>query len=198
MMTLLTSSGKGWKKQLETLARKYWGNKPNQSEWISEETLQKVEERRRKKTVVNNSRTRAQKAKAQKDYNDAHRAVQENDRNDKRSYMESLADDAENASQTGNIRDLYSIIRKISRRYIKQERPVKDKDGKPILDGEGQKRRWMEHFEDLLNRAEPPEPPDIQPATEDIPIDYAPPPPPPPPPPTKDEIRKAIIQLKNG
>ena len=50
-------------------------NKSNKREWISEETLQKVEERRRKKTVVNNSRTRAQKAKAQKDYNDAHRAV---------------------------------------------------------------------------------------------------------------------------
>ena len=94
--------------------------------------------------------------------------------------MESLADDAENASQTGN-------IRKISGRFIKPERHVKDKDGKPILDGEGQKRRWMEHFEDLLNR---PEPPDIQPATEDLPIDCDPP--------TKDEIRKAIIQLKNG
>ena len=135
--------------------------------------MQKGEERRRKKTVVNNSRTRAQKAKAQKDYNDAHRAVQQNVRNDKRSYMESLADDAENASQTGNIRDLYSIIGTIFGRFIKPERPVKDKDGKPILDGEGQKRRWMEHFEDLLNRPEPPEPPDIQPATEDLPIDCA-------------------------
>ena len=114
----------------------------------------KVEERRKKKTVVNNSRTRAQKAKAQKDYNDAHRAVQQNVRNDKKSYMymESLAGDAEKASQTGNIRDLYSIIRKISGRFIKPERPVKDKDGKPILDGEGQKRRWMEHFEDLLKQ----------------------------------------------
>ena len=87
--------------------------------------------------------------------------------------MESLADDAENASQTGNIRDMYSIIRKISGRFIKPKRPVKDKDGK--------------HFEDLLKR---PEPPDIQPATEDIPMDCDPP--------TKDEIRKAIIQLKNG
>ena len=135
-----------------------------------------MEERKRKKTVVNNSRTRAQKAKSQKDYNYAHRAVQQNVRNDKRSYMESLADDAENASQTGNIRDLYSIIRKISGRFIKPERPVKDKDGKPVLDGEGQKRRWMEHFEDLLNRPEPPEPPDIQPATEDLPIDRPPPP----------------------
>ena len=57
-------------------------NKPNQREWISEETLQKVEERRREKTVVNSSRTRAQK-----DYNDAHRAVQQNVRNDKKSYM---------------------------------------------------------------------------------------------------------------
>ena len=88
------------------------------------------------------------------------------------------------------MRDLYSIIRTIYGRFIKPERPVKDKDGKPILDGEGQKRRWMEHFEDLLNRPEPLEPPDIQPAKEDLPIDCDPP--------TKDEIRKAIIQFKNG
>ena len=184
---------KQWERVKETVldtCRETLGpNKSNQKEWISEDTLQKVEERKRRKNVVNNSRTRAQTAKAQKDYNDAQRAVQQSVRKDKRSYMESLADDAEKASQKGNIRDLYSIIRTISGKFNKSERPVKDKDGKPILDGEGQKRRWMEHFEDLLNRPEPPEPPDIQPATEDLPINCGLP--------TKDEIRKAIIQLKN-
>ena len=108
--------------------------------------MQKVEERRKKENAVNNSRTRTQKAEAQKDYNDAQRAVQQNVRKDKRSYIESLADDAEKASQKGNTRDLYSIIRTISGKFIKAERPVKDKDGNPILDGEWQKRRWREHF----------------------------------------------------
>ena len=80
-------------------------------------------------------------------------------------------------------------MRKISGRFIKPERPVKDKDGEPILDGDGQKRMWMEHFEDLLNRPEPPEPPDTPRATEDLPIDCVSP--------TNDDIREAIIQLKN-
>ena len=133
----LDKQWEGVKKAVRDTCKEILGpNKPNQREWLSDEILQKVEERRRKKTVVNNSRTRAQKAKAQKEYNDAHRAVKQNVRNDKKSYIESLADDAEQASRTGNLQDLYSVIRKISGRFIKPERPVKDRDGKPILDGE--------------------------------------------------------------
>ena len=53
---------------------------------------------------------------------------------------------------------------------------MKDKDGKSILDGEGQMRRWMERFEDFVDKPKPPEPPDIQPATEDLPINCGLPP----------------------
>ena len=48
----------------------------------------------------------------------------------------------------------------------------------------------MEHFEELLNRPAPQEPPNIQPADCDLPIDCGVP--------TKEEIRQAVKQLKNG
>ena len=67
---------------------------------------------------------------------------------------------------------------------------MKDKDGQPISDLEGQKKRWVEHFEELLNRSAPPDPPDIQPADSDLPIDCSAP--------TKEEILNAIKQLRNG
>ena len=69
------------------------------------------------------------------------------------------------------------------------QRPVTDKGGKPISDEEGQKKRWMEHFEELLNRSAPQDPPDISPASDDLPVDCDPP--------TKKEIYQAIKQQKN-
>ena len=81
-------------------------------------------------------------------------------------------------------------IRNLARKYSKPERPVKDKDGHPISDLEGQKKRWVEHFEELLNRPAPPDPPDVQPADSDLTIDCNTP--------TKEEIQNAIKQLRKG
>jgi len=79
--------------------------------------------------------------------------------------METLVAEAEEAAYPGNMRDLYATIRNLSGKYSQPERPVKDKDGQSISDLEGQKKRWMGHFEKLLNRPAPPDPPDIQPVT---------------------------------
>lgn len=46
--------------------------------------------------------------------------------------------------------------------------PVKNKTGKQLEGEEEQRRRWKEHFEELLNRPTPPNPPDITPADEDL------------------------------
>ena len=50
--------------------------------------------------------------------------------------------------------------------------------------------RWAEHFESLLNRSNSTNAPDIQPADTDLNIYCERP--------TKQEIRKAILRLKNG
>lgn len=51
-------------------------------------------------------------------------------------------------------------------------------------------KRWVEHFEELLDRPVPERPPDIQPADTDLTINCDIP--------TKTEIRRAINMLKNG
>ncbi|KAL6459686.1 hypothetical protein MHYP_G00314450 [Metynnis hypsauchen] len=79
---------------------------------------------------------------------------------------------------------------RIARKSAKPERPVKDRNGGEIADEEGQKKRWIEHFQELLNRPAPVNPPKIPPAARDLPINCCAP--------TKDEIRSAIMQLKNG
>ncbi len=50
--------------------------------------------------------------------------------------------------------------------------------------------RWAEHFEELLNRPAPPNPPDIEPANVDLPVNCEKL--------TREEIRKAITLMKNG
>lgn len=67
---------------------------------------------------------------------------------------------------------------------------MKDKEGNISKGEEQQMDRWREHFEELLNRQIPANPPTINPAAEDLPIDCSAP--------TKEEIRKAVGQQRNG
>ncbi|VDP73687.1 unnamed protein product [Schistosoma curassoni] len=97
---------------------------------------------------------------------------------------------AEKATREGNMKQLYDTTKKLSGKYSKPERPVKDKEGKPITEIQQQRNRWVEYFEELLNRPVPMNPPDIEAALTDFPIDVNPP--------TKEEIKMAVRQIKNG
>ena len=55
---------------------------------------------------------------------------------------------------------------------------------------EQQRKRWVDHFEELLNRPPPQNPPDILPAAQDLDIESGTL--------TRDEIRMAIRQLRSG
>ncbi|VDO58670.1 unnamed protein product [Schistosoma margrebowiei] len=87
------------------------------------------------------------------------------------------------------MKQLYAITKKLSGKYSEPERPVKDKECKPIAEIQQQRNRWVEYFEELLNRPAPINPPDIEVAHTDLPIDVNPP--------TTEEIRMAIRQIKN-
>lgn len=67
------------------------------------------------------------------------------------------------------------------------DKPVKDKNGSPLKATEEQLERWVEHFEELLNRPTPETSPDIQSADTDLPIDC-----------NKSYKTKIRITLKNG
>lgn len=159
-------------------------------EWISAESIRRIEERKMKKAALNNSRTRANKIIAQEEYREACRKTKRSIRTDKRNYIETLATEAEGAARQGNIQDLYSTIKKMTGNYSVPMRPVKDKNGKTIPNDWGQRDRWMQHFEELLNRPAPHNPPNIEPADRDLRIDCGIP--------TREEICKAIKQLKHG
>ena len=68
-------------------------------DWISPETIGKLHGCKEKKSVVNNSRTRAEKSKAREQYSKAHKAVGRNIRTDKRNLADDLARRAQEAAR---------------------------------------------------------------------------------------------------
>ncbi|VDO53360.1 unnamed protein product [Schistosoma margrebowiei] len=89
--------------------------------------------------------------------------------------MEELATTAGRAAREGNVKQLYDTTKKLAGKYSKSERPVKDKEGKPITEIQQQRNRWVEYFEEFLNRPAPTNPPDMEAAHTDLPIDVNPP-----------------------
>ena len=47
---------------------------------------------------------------------------------------------------------------RLAREFANPERTVRDKNGGVITDEKGQKKRWIEHFQELLNRPAPAKP----------------------------------------
>ena len=167
----------------EVLGEKKHEHKP----WISQESLDKIEERREKKAELNNSRTRTEKVQARKEYSKVLKEVKKSVKNDKESFLEELAGRAERAAQNGHMRTLYQTTKILTGKRSTPEVPVKDVDGNAIFEKEAQNKRWTEHFEKLLNRPPPNNPPVILPARRDLSINCEPP--------THEEIVKAIKLL---
>ncbi|CAH8621577.1 unnamed protein product [Schistosoma intercalatum] len=80
--------------------------------------------------------------------------------------------------------------KKLAGKYSKQERPVKDKEGKTITEIQKQRKRWVECFKELLNRPASLNPLDIETAHINLPIDVTPP--------TIEETGMSTRQIKSG
>ncbi|KAK3740237.1 hypothetical protein RRG08_054258 [Elysia crispata] len=159
-------------------------------DWISQESLNRLSERREKKAAVNNSRTRNEKEAAQREYSDAAKEVKRSIKNDKEAFTNELAERAEKAAQGGHMRTLYETTKVLAGKRKNTEMPVKDAEGNTIFSQELQMTRWVEHFESLLNRPPPIEPPEILPARNDLDINCEPP--------TLEEIENAVSLLNSN
>ncbi|KAH9591302.1 hypothetical protein MS3_00001166 [Schistosoma haematobium] len=88
------------------------------------------------------------------------------------------------------MKQLCDTTKRLAGKYSKREIPVEDKQGKTITEIQEQRNRWVENFEELLNRPASLNPPDIEATHTDLPIDVTLP--------TIEEVRMAIRQINNG
>ena len=102
-------------------------------DWISQESLNRLSERREKKAAVNNSRTRNEKEAAQREHSDAAKEVKRSIKNDKEAFTNELAERAEKAAQGGHMRTLYETTKVLAGKRKNTEMPVKDAEGNTIL-----------------------------------------------------------------
>ena len=170
----------------EVLGRQKFESKP----WISQESMDMVKERRKLKLDVSNSRTRAEKLAASEKYGDFNKEVKKSLQKDRNAYLDEMAEKAEAAAADGHMKIVYQTTRILSGKWSKPAAPVKDKDGKTVFGQEGQLDRWREHFDNLLNRPPPENPPEILAARRDLAIETEPP--------DRDEVATAIKQMKLG
>ncbi|VDO94385.1 unnamed protein product [Schistosoma margrebowiei] len=137
--TTVESNWKGIKEAITSTCHEVLGHKKHHhKEWITVDTLDKIQERRNKKAAINTSRTRAEKAKAQVEYTVVNKQVKKSIRTEKRKYVEDLAKTAEKAARERNMRQLYDITKKLSGNRRKLERPVKSKEAEVITNIEEQ------------------------------------------------------------
>ncbi|VDP04066.1 unnamed protein product [Schistosoma mattheei] len=87
--TTMESNWKGIKEAITSTCHEVLGHKKHHhKEWITTDTLDKIQERRNKKAAINTSRTRAENAKAQAEYTEVNKQVKRSIRTDKRKYVE--------------------------------------------------------------------------------------------------------------
>ncbi|VDO91054.1 unnamed protein product [Schistosoma margrebowiei] len=136
---------KGIKESLTSTRQEVLGlKKHHHKRRISVGTLNRIKERKNKKTAINNGRTRTEKVQAQAEYIEANKQLKKSIRADNQKYVEELATTVEEGAREGNVKQFYDTMKKLSGKYSKPEKPVKDKQGKPTTEMQKQRNRWVE------------------------------------------------------
>ena len=109
-------------------------------------------------------------------------------------WADELASEAERAAGNERMNELYQITKTLCNEKSKTCNTVKDKDGNLLTEDSERRKRWQEHFEQILNRPIPDNPVSNEPnehdeqVLEDISTDCI----------SKAEIRAAIRKMRNG
>ncbi|VDO49633.1 unnamed protein product [Schistosoma margrebowiei] len=118
--TTMEDNWKSIKEALTSTCQEVVGlKKHHHKEWISTETVDKIEERKNKKTAINNSRTRAEDVQAQAEYIKTNKQVKKSIRTDKKKFVEELVTTAEKGAREGNMKQLYDKTKKLTGKYSK-------------------------------------------------------------------------------
>ena len=133
------------KKTYVEVATKVLGHKKkNHKEWIIPETWKKIEERKQLKIKMLSTKSARLQQQVQEAYKGKDKEVKKSARNDKRSYVEGLAAEAESVAARGELSTVYKITKRLCGNYTTHSAPVKSKDGSTITTEHEQADRWVE------------------------------------------------------
>ena len=107
-------------------------------EWISQNSLQLIEQRRELKALMNAGRTRSDKSDIKEEYRRKAKEVKKSLKKDKEMFVEEMAKKAEEAAAGGHLKILYHTTKTLAGKHCKPEIPVKDINGNSIFGTEAQ------------------------------------------------------------
>ena len=176
---------------IETASNILGVKEKGQKPWISQDSWKLVEERKQIKEHITSSRSERVKRHLRNKYSDKDKEVKRSMRDDRRKWTDDLVTEAERAASNGHMRTVYEVTRVLSNERRGTANVVKDKDGRVLSSLEERKRRWKEHFEEVLNRPQPTNPLEVDEERDtDVNIDTGQI--------QREEIMKAMKKLKNG
>ena len=158
--------------------------------WISTDSWKQIEDRGKIKQAVEEAKSERIKSRKKAQYRLKDIEVKRALRRDKREWMDKIATEAEEAAARGHMKAVYDAAKTLCNTRPRTMDAVKDKHGKLLTTEEEVKKRWEEHFCEVLNRPVPETTAVIEDNAEelDISVAYI----------TKDEIKLAIKETASG
>ncbi|XP_024877185.1 uncharacterized protein LOC112458024 [Temnothorax curvispinosus] len=103
----------------------------NKAVWLTSETWNLINRRREQKQQILNAKTLDEKDNASRSYMQLNKQVKRRARNDKRKWVESLADKAQIAAESNKPRELYTITRTLANKNNIRNYPPQNSPARP-------------------------------------------------------------------
>jgi len=118
--------------------------------YISDFTWDLINQRKNLNDSMNDASTQDERKRIEIEYHKKECEVKKSARKDRRKWYNSLADQAQEAANNNQTRELYRLTRQIAGKSTLVEKPVKDEDGRDITDESQQLEQWTKHFRQVL------------------------------------------------
>ncbi|XP_043069375.1 uncharacterized protein [Drosophila bipectinata] len=115
------------------------------TDWISAHTWELISKRNSQKSKADHD------CRARDEHKELCKMVKKSARNNKRKFLDRLAENAESAANSNNIRSLYQIISQLTGSCHRRTQPVRDPDGRLLTDDEAQLQRWPSGVTEVLS-----------------------------------------------
>ena len=119
--------------------------KKGQKPWISNESWELVEERKRLKNNIEQTKSDWIKQNYTDKYRCKDKEMKKSMRQDKRKWVDHFAMEAEEAARNGRMKEVYEITKTLSNDKRKTTNAMKDKCGNLLKEGLARRERWKLH-----------------------------------------------------
>ncbi len=126
--------------------------------WISGNSWELIDQRNELNKKILSTRSERLKNQLRDKFKEKNKEIKKSIKADKRKWFEDIATEAETASRNQHMKTLYRLTKTLCNDKPKQSTSVMDKNGRVISGRDESRKRWKEHFTEVLNRDEPENP----------------------------------------